>query len=301
MKRATLFQDAQVSGVGLFTGQPATCTIRPADAGSGIRFVRVDHPGVGPIGARVDRLSARPVHPAFAGMAPRCTILEDERNTCTLATVEHLLSALAGLGITDATIDVVGPEIPICDGSARAFVEAIRTAGIHEHQMQIEPIVITERVTVEESGGATLVAMPTDRPPTMPGCAFEYELDYGSDSPIPPQRASWNSWIPNYEAMVAGARTYCLEHEAVAMRSAGLFAGLSPADMLVVGSAGPIDNAYRYDNEPARHKLLDLIGDLSLVGGPIHGRIVARRSGHALNHEMARRLVSRFGSAPASG
>jgi UDP-3-O-acyl-N-acetylglucosamine deacetylase len=150
--------------------------------------------------------------------------------------------------------------------------------------------VITREVVVER-GGARIVAGPR----TGAGCLFRYELDYGPAAPIAAQSASWDSGTPDaaevYEREVAPARTFCTEAEARAFRAAGLFGDRSPRDMLVIGEEGPIDNAYRFENEPARHKLLDLIGDLALVGRPLHGEVVAMRSGHALNHELAAALA----------
>jgi UDP-3-O-acyl-N-acetylglucosamine deacetylase len=146
--------------------------------------------------------------------------------------------------------------------------------------------VISREIVVERSG-ASIVA----RPRAGGGCLYRYELDYGAGAPIVAQAAEWDSGegdsAETYAREVAPARTFCLESEARAMQAAGLFKGLSPRDLLVIGERGPIENQYRFENEPARHKLLDLIGDLALAGRPLVGEVVATRAGHALNHEMA--------------
>jgi UDP-3-O-acyl-N-acetylglucosamine deacetylase len=132
-------------------------------------------------------------------------------------------------------------------------------------------------------------------PRRAPGCSYTYELDYGPPTPgvfaLGQQRATWDGSATQYASEVAPARTYCLEQEAMVMRSMGLFAHLTPREMLVLGTSGPIDNALRFDDEPARHKLLDLIGDLALIGAPLQADVVATRSGHALAHEAARAVL----------
>jgi UDP-3-O-acyl-N-acetylglucosamine deacetylase len=211
----------------------------------------------------------------------------------TVQTVEHVMSALAGLGVTDALVEVTGPEIPIGDGSARPFVETISGAGLAAPTLDgaEEPVRIEEPVVIGDAA-AKIEALPSSD--GRIGLELTYRLEYPPGAPIPPQEAS--IFIPlgepaaGYGAEVSGARTFCLAQEAEMMRKAGMFAHLSPKDMLVIGPAGPIDNAYRFPNEPARHKLLDLVGDLALCGRPVIGRVVATRTGHAHNHAMARAL-----------
>ncbi len=283
--RRTPARPAEVAGRGLFSGLPATVRILPADAGDGIRLRRADS---------LDSYPARIDHVFVPQNLPG-------RNTCLAAadggspvlTVEHILSALAGLGVTDAVLEVDGSEIPIMDGSALAFVEAVRGAGIRELGGSADPLVVSREIEVR-AGESVITARP--RAAGAAGGAYRYELDYGQGSPIPAQSAAVELGDAGvYEREVAPARTFCLEAEALQMRSIGLFEHLSTRDMLVIGAGGPIDNVLRFANEPARHKLLDLIGDLALVGRPIVGEIIARRAGHALNHEMARSLLKAFG------
>jgi UDP-3-O-acyl N-acetylglucosamine deacetylase len=288
MNRRSLQGEVVLAGVGLFTEAACNLRLTAAPAGHGIVFVRGDVQDARPIAANVHAVSTDPIHRAFASLPPRHTILRE--HTSSVATVEHVLSALAGLGITDALIEMDGPEVPIFDGSAQPFVAALIEAGIRSLDATIEPIVVHESITVQ-SGERWIKAEPCDE-----RGSYTYELDYGTDegqvTPIRPQRATWDREPETYIDQIAPARTFSLEDEAKAMQALGLFTTFSPRDLLVVGSAGPIDNAWRFDNEPARHKLLDLIGDLSLAGAPVRAHITAHRSGHALNHEMARALAS---------
>lgn len=270
---------AELAGAGLFTGKPGRVTCMPRRAEQhGVTFMIA---GVA--------VPATCEHLASVGGA-RHTVLAGERDgtQARIATTEHILSAVAGLGITDLDIALDGPEVPIFDGSALPFAQALHKAGLRTIDGTARPIVVREPIRVSSpDGSATIVAMPRQRP----GCSYTYELDYGPSSPLRAQRASYDTETNSYAAEIAPARTFCLEHEARAMQAAGMFKDLTPRDMLVIGAGGrPIDNELRFENEPARHKVLDMIGDLFLAGAPIQADIVGTRSGHALNHEMARRL-----------
>ncbi len=256
-------------------------TFLPAPAGAGVGFLRADVPDSSRVGAHVGRVAAPP-----AGVPQRNTTLR--AGAAELVTVEHVLSAIEGLGITDITVEVRGPEVPIFDGSAAPLVRALWEASLRFGGASIEPLRIGRETTVTGPHGSRITA----RPRSGSGCLYRYELDYGPGAPIAPHTASYDSASGTYAKDVAPARTFCTLAEAEAMKKAGLFAHLSARDMLVIGPDGPVDNAYRFADEPARHKLLDLIGDLSLVGRPIQGEIVAYRSGHALNHQMAAALIA---------
>lgn len=272
----TLRGPAVVRGTGLFTGAVVTATLRPAQGDSGITFRRVDLPGSPTIPARIEH------------------VVERHRRTClahdqaTIELTEHCLSALAGLGVDNAMIDVDGPELPAGDGSAAPYTDALASAGLVDQPQPRRPLVISEPVTVRD-GEAMVTALPGD------GGESEllYVLDYGPGSPIGRQVHAFRLGPAAYASEIAPARTFSTRSEAEAAWEKGLFKHLTPRDMLVVGDAGPIDNAWRFEGEPARHKLLDLVGDLALVGRPIRGRIIAVRSGHALNHRLARELVER--------
>jgi UDP-3-O-acyl-N-acetylglucosamine deacetylase len=268
--------------VGLFTGGPGVLRISPANPGAGISLRRAGGPTVP---AHISSLAAQP-----EGVPARNTALAAQAGSGPFLTVEHILSALAGLSITDALLELEGPEVPIGDSSADPFVSAILAAGIAEQDGAAPPLRLTREITVER-GQSRITARPH-----AGGCLYRYELDYGPDCPIRPQSAEWDSAAPDaaevYARDIAPARTFCLEAEARIMQATGLFAHLSPRDMLVFGEDGPIDNTLRFENEPARHKLLDLIGDLALTGRPLAAEVTALRSGHALNHELARAILA---------
>lgn len=287
MIRRSIRSLASRPGIGLFTQASCNLTINPAAAHTGIVFERTGSSATSaatPIKAHISNLSTVPIHPAFTSLPPRNTILSSHNEV--VVTVEHVLSALAGLGITDARIELDGPEVPIFDGSSRAIVEMIMQAGVVDLDAQIDPIVVRKAITVR-NGEGWITAEPTSG-----GCSFTYELDYGQDSSIHAQTATWSGDTDEYQSLIAPARTFSLEHEAKAMQGLGLFTAFTPKDLLVIGEQGPIDNEWRFENEPARHKLLDLIGDLSLAGAPICAHITAHKSGHALNHEMAKQLAA---------
>lgn len=287
--RRTLASPAAVEGVGLFTERRVRCVVRPAPPGAGLAFRRTDLPGSEPVPARITHLCAEPVHPAFARIPARHTALAGA-DGAVVYTTEHLLGALAALGLTDALVELDAPELPIGDGSALLFTGPIGRAGIRDHRGSVEPIAPRETVRVESpDGSASVTAEPIaeDEPPS-----FTYRLDYGPNAPIPPQEASWRGDGPAFLREIAPARTFSLAAEAAQMQALGLFRSFTPRDLLVVGDGGePIENAWRVEHEPARHKLLDLIGDLALAGRPVHARVTAVRAGHALNHALARLLA----------
>lgn len=272
----TVGSAAVVRGRGLFGGAEVTATIRPALAGQGVRFRRTDLSGAPDIPALVDRVTER----------SRRTALQE--GDAVVETVEHVLSALAGLGIDNALIELDAPEMPAGDGSAQPFVDAIQDAGIVEQDAARSAFVVDEPITVRE-GDAMLSVLPSDLAETE----MLYVLDYGPHSPIQRQIHTFTVTPTSYIEQIAPARTFSTRDEAEALWQRGMFKHLTPRDMLVIGESGPIENAYRLEGEPVRHKLLDLVGDLSLLGAPIRGRIVAVRSGHSLNHRMARALFER--------
>lgn len=298
IRRQTLKQPAVVRGTGLFSARPATLELRPAPVGTGLIFRRSDIPGAPPIPASAPHLTTDPRLPG------RNTVLAFDpsrppgADNPAVATTEHVLSALLGLGVTDAWIDVDAPETPIGDGSAAPFVEAIRRAGLTDLGIDLEPIRLNGRVSVSDTRpkpgevGGVISAFPRENP----GLELVYTLEYGPKSPIPRQSARTIVGGDDYALDIAPARTFCLSHEAQAMRAAGFFLHLTARDMLVIDERGnPLDNRLRFENELARHKVLDLLGDLALVGRPLQARIVAERSGHALNHGIARAIRTHIG------
>lgn len=294
VSRRTLGAPVVVRGVGLFTAKPCTVRIEPAPPGHGFSFRRTARPGAPPVFATIQNAAEQiPMSGPVSQIPARNTSLADADPASAVLTVEHLLSALVGMGVTDAAVLVEGHEVPMGDGSAQTFVQALQKAGTISVAVDVLPIAPRSTVTVRDPEGRALIVAS---PRSEPGCRYEYRLNYGPNSPIQAQRAAFDSGArdacENYARNIAPARTFCLDHEARALRAAGLFLHVSPRDMLVIGPGGPIDNAYRFGTEPARHKLLDLIGDLALAGRPLQASIVAEASGHALNRALVRAILA---------
>ncbi|MGH7244891.1 MAG: UDP-3-O-acyl-N-acetylglucosamine deacetylase [Phycisphaerales bacterium] len=266
-----------VSGFGLFSARPSRVVFRSAAGPTGIRFVHASNSRVVPALIANQRAASGP-------LGGRNTVIGD--SDFTIATVEHLLSALAGLNVWHIDIATEPGELPILDGSAAGFVQTLRDAALISPSPRA--IRLAETIRVEDSpSGAWIEARPSNQ------VKYRYELFYPPGSGIPEQSFEWNGDRDQYATEIAPARTFSLEREALAMKTAGLFPHLTPRDMLVIAPDGrAIDNALRFADEPARHKLLDLIGDLALLGGPLVAEVTAHKSSHALTHELCRRIAA---------
>jgi UDP-3-O-acyl N-acetylglucosamine deacetylase len=274
-QQRTLAAPAEVTGVGFVAGKRVTARFLPAPAGTGLVFRRTDLPGA----------PAVPATAAAVTGTDRRTTLGPPAAGVTL--VEHALAALAGLRLDNCTIELDGPEPPGLDGSAVGFVAALAAAGA-VIQTARRPVWTVAEPRVVTAGGATIALHPTDQP----GLMVSYRLDYGPATPIPPQAHTLELTPENFVREVASCRTFLTEPEAHALRAAGVGRHLTPADVLVFGRHGPVGNRLRFADEPARHKVLDLVGDLALCGFDLAGHVVAYRSGHALNTRLAAALES---------
>lgn len=287
MRRRTIAHTSEViRGVGLFGAAPCSVCFLPALAGQGVRFARADLPARKSVLACVQGVTSDSV---LCGLPPgvpaRNTTLVDD-SLVFARTIEHAMSALAGLGITDVHVEIDAPELPILDGSSLAFFEAL-LPHVRDLPDEIEPWRISREVVVRD-GAASIVATPR----TTPGFSLEYRLEYPPGSGLGAQIARWDGKAETYRRQVAPARTYCLAREAQALHAAGLFTHLGPRDMLVIGPDGaPVENTLRFPDEPARHKLLDLVGDLALLGRPLQADVIATRSGHAMTHALVHALL----------
>lgn len=284
-RQRTISREASFTGPGLFSGEPATVTFAPAEPGSGITFVREQDGKIASIPATVHNVLRR----------PRRTCLKN--GTLFVETVEHCMAALAGLGIDNAIVRVSGGsvgELPGGDGSSRPFVQAIQEAGVTEQDEPVRPLVISKPVQVSGEG-ATLAALPgpTDR--------LEVIYDFEAPAPVGRQVISFHLGDDDFASQLAPARTFVFEDEARELSARGMGKHLTPRELLVISPEGPIENEFRFADECARHKVLDLIGDLFLIGRPLRGRIVACKSGHALNHLLAKRLVEQDEGAARQG
>jgi UDP-3-O-[3-hydroxymyristoyl] N-acetylglucosamine deacetylase/3-hydroxyacyl-[acyl-carrier-protein] dehydratase len=268
----------EVKGRGLFTGEKCSLRFVPAKANSGITFVRTDLSSPVRIVADISNVGKR---------ARRTTLLN---GSTSVETIEHVLSAVAGLGIDNLDIELNASETPSFDGSARPFVQALQKAGLVDLKGERATFVIDETITVRQ-GEATLAALPG------PDDCLDilYDLDYSDTPAIGRQVAAFRLGADDFAKQIAPARTFSTEAEATEMQSRGIGAHLSAKDVLVIGPKGPIDNKYRFPDECARHKICDLIGDLMLFGRPVRGRIVAHRTGHEQNHALVRKLAQALG------
>lgn len=273
-RQQTIQHEVELSGRGLFTGNPVKVRFRPAEAGSGICFVRTDQPESEAIRASLDHLTRR----------ARRTSLRN--GTAAIETVEHCLAAIRGLAIDNLRVEMDNIELPSGDGSSSLFVEALSRAGVEPQDAERKSILISDTLRVCE-GDAELVAWPG--PPDV--LEIVYELDYGAGSAVGRQIRQVTVTREAFVREIAPARTFVTDVEAEQLRAAGMGTHLSYRDILVIGPSGPIENEFRFPDECVRHKILDLIGDLMLAGGFVCGRIFARRSGHHLNHELVRRIV----------
>jgi UDP-3-O-[3-hydroxymyristoyl] N-acetylglucosamine deacetylase / 3-hydroxyacyl-[acyl-carrier-protein] dehydratase len=284
-QQKTISREVSLSGPGLFSGEPAMLTFGPAEPQTGITFIREQDGKTAIIPARIENVLR----------LPRRTCLRN--GTLRVETVEHCMAAFSGLGIDNATVKVSGGtigELPGGDGSSQLFVDALVEAGTVEQPAVMEPMIIREAVTVSD-GESSLSALPgpTDR--------LEIVYEFDGAPPIGRQIFSFHVGSDDFIKQLAPARTFTFEAEAREAQARGVGKHLTPKDVLVIADDGPIDNTFRFPDECARHKALDVLGDLYLLGRPLRGRIVAYKSGHTLNHLLARRLLERHEKTARQG
>jgi UDP-3-O-[3-hydroxymyristoyl] N-acetylglucosamine deacetylase/3-hydroxyacyl-[acyl-carrier-protein] dehydratase len=270
----TINSEAKLSGKGLFTGGDVKVVFRPAEIDTGAVFVRTDL-------AEPVRISAK-----VANIAERDRRTALRKGSVSIETPEHCLAALSALQINNIIIEVDGPELPGFDGSSEEYFKTLKKAGIVEQQAECKTIAITEPINITE-GDKSIYALPYD----TDKLSITYDLDYTQHTGIGRQLYTCELTTAHFEKNLATSRTFALEAEARQMKAHGIGAHLTPRDILVIDSDGPIKNSYRFSDECVRHKVVDLIGDLTLAGSPVTGRIVAYKSGHALNQALVRQLV----------
>ncbi|MFH1731543.1 MAG: UDP-3-O-acyl-N-acetylglucosamine deacetylase [Planctomycetota bacterium] len=277
MKRLqrTIERAARITGVGVNSGEEVNVWLKPAAVGSGVRFVRTDLPGKPEIAATHENVASRLRRTALRKGDP-------ESGGAEVQLVEHALAALYGTRIDNVVVEVDGPEMPVGDGSASIYVEAIGEAGIVEQDRPRREVVISEPISVSAKD-ASIVALPSED-----GLRISFTLDYRPT--LGPQYASWPVTPNSFRDELAPARSFCLEEEIEELRSRGLGRGATFLNTLVFGRDGVIENTLRFDDEPCRHKILDIIGDLSLAGVDINAHIIGVKSGHALNVRLADRI-----------
>jgi len=273
IKNRTVKDPVTIKGIGLQTGRPVSMTLKSAPEGSGINFIRTDLPNK-PL------LNINSVSLDTSGSPERRTTLAV--GPMQIQTIEHLMAALSGLSIDNISIELDSDELPGMDGSAKDFVSAIRKAGIIEQAGSKKVLEIKEPVWCRE-GDSFIAAFPGDN----------FKISYTLSYPSPAVGTQYLSLIFTeniFEAEIAPARTFCLEGEAIELIKRGLGKGANYDNTLVLGGSGPVKTELRFPDEPVRHKILDLVGDLYLLGMPIKGHVVAIKSGHKLNMELVKKL-----------
>jgi UDP-3-O-[3-hydroxymyristoyl] N-acetylglucosamine deacetylase len=269
----TIDHSVTCTGVGLHTGQHATLRLHPAPADHGIVFKRSDLGRSAPIRAAADLV----VSTSFS------TTLGRDRNT--VQTVEHLLAACAGLRIDNLLIDVNGPEVPILDGSAEPFVSLLRHAGISP-QGRVQPYMRLIRPLHIGRPGRGIVALPAPFP------KISYAIDFPDDA-VRRQHYLYEWTEAEFVREIAPARTFGFVKDVERMRAMGLIKGASLDNAVVVGERGVMNpGGLRFADEFVRHKVLDLIGDLSLTGLPLVAHVIADCAGHTMNLELVRQLMA---------
>ena len=260
----------ECSGVGLHSGAPVKLRILPAPAGSGIVFRRVDLEGF-----EVEAISRNVARVSYATSLMKRGVL--------ISTTEHLLSAFIGTGIDNAIVELDNLELPILDGSARPFLDLIHKVGIRKQRRGRVYLRIRRELELRE-GNKFIAVYPAD----------SYSVSYTINFPHPligKESFSVDLSDGNYLSEIAPARTFGFLHEADAMRQQGLIRGASTENAIVLTKDGLMNPPLRFADEFVRHKVLDLIGDLALLGKQILGNVVADRAGHAMHTALVSRLL----------
>ena len=271
----TVAKRMSVTGIGLHSGKPASLTLAPAVPDSGITFVRMD------LGAEI---------PARADLVVD-TVLSTSLGAggVRLATVEHVLAALSGLGIDNCRVEVDGPEIPILDGSAAPFVWLVQEAGVERQRVGKRFLVVDQPVEVREGDKVARLD-----PASEMSVRFTVDFDHPL---VTDQTFEFRLSSGRFAREVAPARTFCFLRDIEYMKAKGLAQGGSLDNAIVIDDFSILNpEGLRFPDEFARHKVLDALGDLSLIGMPLIGALTARKSGHAMNQGLVRKLLATPGS-----
>jgi UDP-3-O-[3-hydroxymyristoyl] N-acetylglucosamine deacetylase/3-hydroxyacyl-[acyl-carrier-protein] dehydratase len=279
----TITRTAELEGVGLFSGEHAKLRVSPAPPNSGIVFVRVDMAGRPRLPVNPDTVASKFRRSAVTG------------ENAEIETIEHLMSAIGGLELDNLEIELDASEVPNGDGSSQPFVELLRGAGITEQPEPRKMHVIREPIAVTDNE-ASIVAMPGES-----GLTVSYTMSY-PDTALGQQHFTVEMNDESYARLISPARTFCLQSEAEAFLQQGLGKGATYQTTVVWGPTGPIQNTPRFPDEPVRHKILDLMGDLATLGAGLRAHVVAIKSGHTTNMKLVKKIAASFdadGQLPA--
>ncbi|MDH4228351.1 MAG: UDP-3-O-acyl-N-acetylglucosamine deacetylase [Nitrospirota bacterium] len=275
--QSTVSREARFTGVGLHTGAPVTLSVRPAVVDSGFRFV-IARPGMQPV----------TIHARSGNIQATSYATSLGQDGVQLHTVEHLLAALAGLEVDNAEMWLDSCEVPVMDGSAMPFVEGLKAVGRVEQSKERSAVRITRPLRVEAEGKWIELL-----PAAVPGLTIDYAIDFEHPS-VGQQRFHLELSPQNFENELAAARTFGFAAEVDYLKSRGLARGGSLDNAVVIGEDGVLNpGGLRFADEPVRHKVLDLVGDLALLGFPLWGHLIAHRSGHALHTRLVEEILRR--------
>lgn len=279
LRQRTISKMVSTKGIGLHSGRLVEITLRPAEPNTGIVFHRTDLAEVVDI----------PAQAHYVGGTTMASVLQ--KDGVRVSTVEHLMSALAGLGIDNLHIDISAEEVPIMDGSAGTFVYLLRSAGLQEQTAPKQFLRVLKPIEVQEGEGEQL---KWARLEPYEGFALQFSIDFQHPAiDATANFAEVDFATDSYVKTVARARTFGFASDVEAMRAAGLARGGSLDNAIVMDEFRVLNtDGLRYDDEFVKHKILDAIGDLYLIGHPLVARYVACKSGHGLNNQLARALLA---------
>ncbi|BBM38680.1 UDP-3-O-[3-hydroxymyristoyl] N-acetylglucosaminedeacetylase [Leptotrichia hofstadii] len=281
MKRKTIKNSVEILGIGLHKGEEIKLTLRPSENNDerGIIFKRIDVSDKNNV-IKVDYRNLFDLE--------RGTNIRNEDDV-KVHTIEHFLSSLSITGVTDILVEILGNELPILDGSSAGFVEKLLEAGIVELNEEIEPAVITEPVIFsDEKAGKYVMALPYD------GFKISYTIDF-NHSFLKSQYYELEVNLENYMENIAKCRTFAFDYEIDFLKKNNLALGGSLENAVVVGAEGPLNpEGLRYPDEFVRHKILDIIGDLYVLGTPIKAHIIAIRAGHYVNSRLTEMIAKKY-------
>ena len=279
INQRTLKNVIRATGVGLHTGEKIYLTLRPAPVDTGVIFIRVD----------ADPVVKIPAKNAFVGATTLATTLINDGYN--VSTIEHLMSAFSGLGIDNVYVEVSGPELPIMDGSAANFVFLIQSAGVTEQNALKKFIRIKKTVRIEVNDGSRAFGQTAEIRP-FDGFRLSHTIVY-DNAVIKEQHASVDFSATTFVKEISRARTFGLMQDVEYLREKNLAQGGSMDNTIIVGDAGVLnDDGLRHTDEFVRHKILDAIGDLYLIGSSLIGEFVGFKSGHAENHALIKEIMA---------
>ncbi len=265
----TITEPLEFAGVGLHSGAPVTMRLLPAAAGSGIVFRRTD----------LDNFEIPATGRNVAKVSYATSLM---RQGVLISTTEHLLSAFIGMGVDNVIVEIDNLELPILDGSALPYVEALQRVGIREQRRRRETLRILQPVEVRE--GEKFIGV-------YPGTGYRISYTIDFPAPIGQQQTCVDLAAETYGSEIAPARTFGYKADERRLRDMGLIRGASPENAIILNERGPENGPLRFADEYVRHKVLDLIGDLALAGRRLEGHVVAVRAGHAMHTALVSRLL----------